>query len=309
MAAAPPRETIRRRWERLGYAREVEVDGVRIHYVEAGTGPAVFLVHGMGDCSIGWRHQLETLAGAGYRAIAWDMMGAGLSDKPVEREYSMPAMAELLESFRARLGIERAALVGSSYGGGVALLQARRRPDRVSALVGVDPACYADGVGSYTRLFNNPWFNRLLYPLVPARLLVRIGLGQCVPDLSVIGSEVFEEYVREAKRPGAKSAFARFEQDVMPEDPAPFEAGHREIPVPTLILWGRRDRVLPVAHGERLAREIPGARLLLLEAEHIPHVERAEETNRALLGFLRETVGGSPASGGRDYGATRRNSP
>jgi pimeloyl-ACP methyl ester carboxylesterase len=309
MAVAPPRETIRSRWERLGYAREVEVDGLRIHYVEAGSGPAVLLVHGMGDCAIGWRHQLELLAEEGYRAIAWDMMGAGLSDKPVDREYSMPAMAELLEKFRARLGIERAALVGSSYGGGVALLQARMRPHRVSALVGVDPACYAEGVGSYTRLFKNAWFNRLLYPLVPARLLVRIGLGQCVPHLSVIGREVLEEYVREAKRPGAKSAFARFEQDVMPEDPAPFEAGHREIPVPTLILWGRRDRVLPVAHGQRLAREIPGARLLLLEAEHIPHVERAEETNRALLGFLRETVGGGPPAGGRDYGATRRNSP
>ncbi len=288
MAAAPPRETIRRRWERLGYAREVEVDGLKIHYVEAGSGPAVFLVHGMGDCAIGWRHQLEPLAEAGYRAIAWDMMGAGLSDKPVEREYSMPAMAELLEKFRARLGIERAALVGSSYGGGVALLQARMRPNRVRALVGVDPACYADGVGSYTRLFSNPWFNRLLYPLVPARLLVRIGLGQCVPDLAVIGREVFEEYVREAKRPGAKSAFARFEQDVMPEDPAPFEAGHRDIRVPTLVLWGRGDRVLPLQHGERLAREIPGARLAVLEAEHIPHVERAEESNRLLLPFLRE---------------------
>ncbi|HET6202222.1 MAG TPA: alpha/beta fold hydrolase [Planctomycetota bacterium] len=301
MPAAPSRETVRRRWARLGFAREVEVDGLRLHYVEAGTGPAVFLLHGMGDCAIGWRGQLEPLAEAGFRAIAWDMPGAGLSVKPLDRAYSIAAVAEVFEEFRARLGIERGALVGSSYGGGVALLHARLQPERVPGLVVIDPACYSDGVGAYTRLFKNPWFNRLVYPLVPARTLVRIGLRQCVPDLSVLGPGILEEYAAEARRPGAKSAFARFEQDVVPDDPAPFEAGHREIRVPTLVLWGRRDRVLPLDHGERLAREIPGARLLVLEAEHIPHVERPEETNRAILAFLREhrAPAGGAASGAR----------
>jgi pimeloyl-ACP methyl ester carboxylesterase len=282
------RETTRERWARLGFDREVEVDGVRLHYVEAGGGAPVFLLHGMGDSAIGWRRQLEPLAAAGFRAIAWDMMGAGLSAKPVLRDYSIPAIAALFDEFRRALGVRRAHLLGASFGGGVALLQARHRPETIESLVLVDPACYADGVGKYVRLFRAGWFSRVVYPLVPAGLLVRLGMKQCLDDLSVLGPGVMAEIVREARRRGAKGAFARFEQCVMPEDPSEFEAGHREIRAPTLVLWGRRDRVLPMRHGERLAREILGARLVVIDSGHIPHVERPEEANRHILPFLRE---------------------
>jgi len=282
------RETARERWARLGLDREVVVDGLRLHYVEAGEGPPLFLLHGMGDCAIGWRYQLEAFAAAGRRAIAWEMMGSGLSEKPLDRDYSIPAMASLFDAFRRAVGVDRADLVGSSYGGGVALIQARERPESVSAMALLDPACYSDGVGKFVRLFRAGWFSRLVYPLVPARTLVRLGMEQCFDDLAVLGWDVLDEYVREARRPGTKSAFARFEQSVMPEDPDVFEAGHRDVRVPTLVVWGRRDRVLPLRHGERLAKEIPGARLVVLDSGHVPHVERPEELNREVLAFLRE---------------------
>ncbi|MCI0589369.1 MAG: alpha/beta hydrolase [Planctomycetes bacterium] len=282
------RETTRQRWARLGFERWTEVDGLRIHFVEAGTGEPVFLLHGMGDCAIGWRGQLETLAEAGFRAIAWDMAGAGLSDKPLDRDVSIPAMRALLDAFRERLGVKRAILVGSSYGGAIALLQASIRPETVRALVLIDPACYADPeVTDHARLFQARWFTDLVYPLIPAGWLARYGLRQCVGSVDALPEGLLEEYEAEARRPGVREFFVRLEQQVVPADPRAFEAGHREIRAPTLILWGRNDRLLPLRHGERLAREIPGAELVVLEAGHISHLERLEETNRFLLRFFR----------------------
>ena len=288
----PRGETTRQRWARLGYERWTEVDGLRIHFVEAGTGEPVFLLHGMGDCAIGWRGQLETLAEAGFRAIAWDMAGAGLSDKPLDRDVSIPAMRALFDTFRERLGVGRAVLVGSSYGGAIALLQARLLPETVRALVLMDPACYADPeVTDHARLFQSRWFTDLVYPLIPAGWLARMGLRQCVGAVDALPEGLLEEYEAEARRPGVKEFFVRLEQQVVPADPRAFEEGHREIRAPTLILWGRNDRLLPLRHGERLAREIPGAEIVVLDTGHIPHLERPEETNRILLAFLRSLGG------------------
>ncbi|HKB14510.1 MAG TPA: alpha/beta hydrolase [Planctomycetota bacterium] len=285
---APRSETTRERWARLGFERWTGVDGLRIHYVEAGSGAPVFLLHGMGDCAIGWRGQVEALAEAGYRVIAWDMIGSGLSDKPLDRDVSIPAMRALFDGFRERLGVERAVLVGSSYGGAIALLQARLRPQTVRALVLIDPACYADAeVTDHARLFQSRWFTDLLYPLVPAGWLARYGIRQCVASTEALPEGLLEEYEEEARRPGVKEFFVRLEQQVVPADPRAFEEGHREIRAPTLILWGRNDRLLPLRHGERLAREIPGAEFVVLDAGHIAHLERPAETNRILLGFLR----------------------
>ncbi|HET6202226.1 MAG TPA: alpha/beta hydrolase [Planctomycetota bacterium] len=279
------RETTRERWARLGLDRSVEADGLQIHYVEAGTGEPVFLLHGMGDCAIGWRGQVEPLAQGGYRAIAWDMPGAGLSDKPLDRDVSIPSMRALFDAFRERLGVGRAVLVGSSYGGAIALLQARLRPGTVRALLLIDPACYADPeVTDHARLFQERWFTGLVWPLLPAGFLARYGLRQCVGS---IDPALLEEYAAEAQRPGAKDFFVRLEQQVVPPDPLAFEEGHRQIRAPTRILWGRNDRLLPVRLGERLAREIPGAELVLLDAGHIAHLERPAETNRIVLEFLR----------------------
>ncbi len=289
---SPRCETTRERWARLGYERWTEVDGLRIHFVEAGTGEPVFLLHGMGDCAIGWRGQLETLAGEGFSAIAWDMAGAGLSDKPLDRAVSIPAMRALFDAFRERLGVKRAILVGSSYGGAIALLQARMRPETVRALVLIDPACYADPeVTDHARLFQARWFTDLVYPLIPAGWLARFGIRQCVGSLDALPAGLLEEYEEEARRPGVKESFVRLEQQVVPADPRAFEEGHREIRAPTLVLWGRNDRLLPLRHGERLAREIPGAELVVLDAGHIAHLERPEETNRILLAFLRSLGG------------------
>ncbi|MGH7151700.1 MAG: alpha/beta fold hydrolase, partial [Planctomycetota bacterium] len=298
----PRRETTRQRWARLGFERWTGVDGLRIHFVEAGTGDPIFLLHGMGDCAIGWRGQIEPLAEAGLRAIAWDMIGAGLSDKPLDRDVSIPAMQALFDAFRERLGVGRAILVGSSYGGAIALLQARLRPETVRALVLIDPACYADPeVTDHARLFQKKWFTDLVYPLIPAGWLARYGLKQCVGS---IDPALLEEYEAEARRPGVKEFFLRLEQQVVPADPRAFEEGHREIRAPTLILWGRNDRLLPLRHGERLAREVPGAELVVLDAGHIAHLERPEETNRVLRRFI-----GARAGGRRGVRAPRRGGP
>jgi pimeloyl-ACP methyl ester carboxylesterase len=111
----------------------VEVDGVPIHYVEAGQGKAVLLIHGLGASTFSFRHTIPELAQR-YRVIALDLKGFGYSARP-QSDYSLTAQAALVRQVMDRLGVERAAVVGHSMGGAVAMRLALGYPERVSRLV------------------------------------------------------------------------------------------------------------------------------------------------------------------------------
>ena len=120
----------------------VAIQGVRIHYVERGTGPIVVLVHGLADDARTWNATIEALA-ANYRVIAPDLIGHGRSDKPL-LGYHAATFADFLEKFLDELKIDRATLVGNSLGGWAAILIALDEPQRIERLVLVDSAGYAD---------------------------------------------------------------------------------------------------------------------------------------------------------------------
>jgi 2-hydroxy-6-oxonona-2,4-dienedioate hydrolase len=257
--------------------KEVTVFGQKIHYVEAGSGPVVVLLHGLGGNSANWAFNVPALAQK-YRVVVPDQLGFGRSDKPLIN-YRVGTYADFLDKFLDELKIEKASLVGNSMGGWIAALYAVERPARVERLVLVDAAGFRppkefdlaalSGLNPSTRagmkslagmVFSNPLLKT--DAAVDLMLAQRLSAG----DGYTIQSLVESIYRGEDMLDGRLSAVKQ----------------------PTLLIWGREDGLTPLAReGERFRKEIAGARLVVFEAcGHVPQVEKAAEFNAAVLAFL-----------------------
>ena len=254
-----------------------------------GQGPVLILLHGLGDSSVGWRKVEAPLRHAGFRVVVLDALGAGRSAKPPDGDYRLEAHVDRLRTVLDALGVHRATLVGNSLGGSIALRFAQRDPARVDRLVLLDPAGYPEGGWTGTWLWDSGAGNAL--HAVPPALIARLALRMNYGDPRRIGADDLDAYVAEAERPGAIDAFIAQQRQLMPppEDVARWVAGYRALSMPTLILWGTKDRVLSPELGDRLAHDLPDARLVLLDgAGHVPQQEVPERVLAEVLAFLRE---------------------
>jgi pimeloyl-ACP methyl ester carboxylesterase len=258
--------------------KEVRIYGQKIRYVEAGSGPAVILLHGLGGNSTNWMLNINALAGK-YRVIVPDQIGFGQSDKPLIN-YRVGTYVDFLDRLYAELKVERTTLVGNSMGGWIAALYAINHPERVERLVLVDAAGFAPpkdfdvkqlaGLNPSTRegmrqLAALVFYNKQLYAsdaAVDLMLTQRMGAGDGYTIQSLIESIARGEDMLDGRLSAIKQ--------------------------PTLLIWGRQDGLITLAEvGERFKREIPGAQLLIIEqCGHVPMVEKAAQFNEALLKFL-----------------------
>jgi pimeloyl-ACP methyl ester carboxylesterase len=280
-AAPPPRE--------VGPPRGqfVRAGEHRIFVRQSGAGPDLFLLHGLGDSSLGWQYLEPQLVAAGYRVTVWDALGAGESDKPDPGDYSLDAHRARLIAVMDALGIARAVLVGNSLGGSVALMAAEANPERVQALVLLDPAAYRDGALSGRWFWDVPGLAEVVTGILPARTIAKIGLGRNFHDADAIPPALLDAYTQQAAARGTIDAFIAQERQLLPADPEAWETRHRTIRVPTLILWGAEDEILPRTQGERLAQDIPGATLLVLPGVgHAPQLETPDRVFERTCAFL-----------------------
>jgi pimeloyl-ACP methyl ester carboxylesterase len=259
---------------------------LKLGYLQAGeSGPPVVLLHGLGAFKELWWSTVLALAPR-YRVFALDMPGHG--DSPLAHNGEMAGLARLIANFCAARGLERIALVGHSMGGNVALELALLRPELVERLVLVDAAANAPG----------------LVPL-PVNPLLCITYGW--PALR-IGQHIrrlvqpLGRRVRHTHGGGWVRPLLRRQAYAATLDPAgqyallqglfanPLLERVASLSVPTLVISGQLDTLIPLAHTRRLARAIPGARLAIIPAAiHNPMDERPRAFARLLLGFLSES--------------------
>ena len=271
--------------------RTVQVQGHRIAYLDAGKGPPVILVHGIGGSMWQWEYQQPALSAA-HRVITLDLLGSGLSDKP-DLAYTPTEMVEFFREFMDRLGVPRATLVGTSMGAGLAIGMALTYPDRVDRLVLISgfPDRVRDKLGS-------PMFRRAVDSRMPI-WLVRLGnwftgrwitrdvLREIVYDHGLLTPAVVERSYLNRRRPGLIPPMLALMRN-LPLWEEGFARRLSQIRPPTLIVWGAEDRVFPPKVGQDLQAAIPGASFTLIpEAGHIPQWERPDLVNRSLLNFLR----------------------
>jgi pimeloyl-ACP methyl ester carboxylesterase len=269
---------------REGALRDVAVDGRRYCVADLGQGPPILLLHGLGGSIYDWRHLLRPLS-TDHRVIAVDLLGAGESEIPEREDFSLPAQARRIRGLFDHLGVERATLVGNSYGGGIALRFAQDWPDRVDRLVLINSICYPDHIPSYVHLAQAPcaeWVAELL----PLGSMTRWVLKKSYRTVERLSDEELDAYVRELRAPGRRSSVIRMIRQVMPADVTEFEARIRSIQAPALLIWGTSDRTVPASLGLRLSRELPRARLVELAAGHVPNQECPGEVLRLMSDFL-----------------------
>ncbi len=262
------------------------VEGYRVRYVRAGSGPAVVLLHGLASSIYTWKDVMPALA-RDHDVLALDLPGFGESDQPPDLDAARyPAVVLGLMD---RLGLARAALVGNSMGGAVAVTIAATWPERVSVLVLLDSA------GFNLATSQRPWILRLvgagpISPLLermPVRgWVVRVGLSQVFFDPALMTRERQDEYLAPLVRPGAIASMrslllARAQQA------STFREQVTAVRAPALVVWGREDRWVPLAQADQFVAAIPGSRKVVLEAcGHLPQEERPQEVLRLLVDFL-----------------------
>lgn len=260
------------------------VDGVRLRYVRAGTGPAIVLLHGFASSIVTWRDVMPALA-RDHDVIALDFPGFGGS---AIREGLPPSKYPgLVVGFMEGLGLPRASLAGNSLGGGVAVVVAARHPQRVDRLVLID------SVGYNLASADRPWLLRVAGQKPVARLvealplrrpLVTLALHQIFHDDRLVTRERIDEYVAPLLRPGAVAAAQAL---LASGDDLGLPGLVAQVRAPTLVVWGREDTWVPVAQADRFVAAIPGSRKVVIEGcGHMPQEERPEEVARLLEEFL-----------------------
>jgi pimeloyl-ACP methyl ester carboxylesterase len=274
--------------------RAISINGIDLAYQVEGTGPVpVVLLHGYAASIATWHDLRRLIPPARYTTYLLDLKGFGFSAKPNDTRYSPVDQAALVTGFLESLGLTRAVLIGHSLGGGIALLTAIRLRDqdneRVDRLVLIAAAAYRQPLPPIMRLLARPLAGTLLLTLVPTGIIVRHVLRACFHNQAGITPARIERYARGFSRHGICHAFGESVRRIIPPDYDRLVAAYGTHGVPTLILWGRNDRITPLAMGERLAREIPGARLAVIDdCGHNPHEERPAETWRVIARFLEE---------------------
>jgi pimeloyl-ACP methyl ester carboxylesterase len=253
------------------------VYGAKIHYQEAGSGPAVVLLHGLGGDSSNWAPTVGPLSQK-YRVIVPDQIGFGRSDKPLIN-YRVATLVDFLAGFLKELKIERATLVGNSLGGWTSVAFALAYPQKVDRLVLVDAAGFRLDKDADPRILNG---------LNPAtRDAVKQVMSLVFYNKQLYTSDAAVDLLFSRKiAAGDGYTIQRFIDSVVRGDDV-LDNKLAAIKHPTLIVWGREDALTPLSMGERFKKEISASELLIIEkCGHVPQLEKAAEFNSALLKFL-----------------------
>ena len=273
------------------YSHFADIDGVRVHYQEKGTGTPLILLHGFSSSTYSWKDVFEPLS-KNFRVIAVDLKGFGFSGKP-DGDYTRRAQAILVAHLLDYLKIEKAWLVGNSMGGEVSLNFALQNPQRVAGLILIDSAGVSvPGSNSLTPGYVRvPFVGPVLIALaLTSDKLVRQGLEKSFYDDAKITGERVASYYRPLKTRGGQLAAlrARTQWGLFP-----IEQDLSKISVPTLIIWGAEDALIPLAAGRKMNSLIKDSKLVIIEkCGHVPQEELPErvfdETTKFIAGSNQE---------------------
>ena len=256
---------------------EITLHGHSVSYRRAGWGPVIVLIHGITGSAETWGDVMEPLAER-FTVVAPDLLGHGQSAKP-RGDYSLGAYASGIRDLLGALGHDRATVVGHSLGGGVAMQMAYQFPERCERLVLVSSGGLGREVNMMLRAATLPG-SELVLPLLASRRLLNVSsaVGGFFGRLGLRAGPDLEEIWRgfsSLNDVGARSAFIQTLRGIVDAGGQRVNATDRLYlaqRVPTMLLWGERDPIIPVAHGRAAKELIPGSRMhTFADAGHFPH--------------------------------------
>ena len=278
--------------------RYADLGDVRLHYVEAGEGPLVVLLHGFPQFWYMWRFQIPALAEVGFRVVAPDMRGYNLSEKPRGvRNYRVELLARDVERLILACGEESAAVVGHDWGAAVAWVTAMMHPGMVKRLGILNvphPERFARGLLRPAQLLRSSYMFFFQIPRLPEKVLAAGDFASLRHTLrnepirpGAFTDEDIERYAEALARPGALTAALNYYRALFRRNPLKARALLRRIEAPVMVIWGERDRYLGKELAEPDPSWVPNLRLERLpDASHFVAEDRPDEVNSLLLKFL-----------------------
>ena len=268
--------------------RSVTTRGARLSLVEAGEGPPVLAVHGLGGTKGSFLPTVAALS-TRFHAIALDLPGFGDSSKPIGAAYDAPFFADACVDLLDALELDRVHLIGNSLGGRVALEIGLRYPDRVSQLVLLAPALAWRRPRPWAPLLRLTRPELGLVQLAP-RALVEGIVRQVIPgaDRGWRAAGV-DEFLRAYLTPAGRAAFYAAARHIYLDEPHGqdgFWPRLATLRADALFVWGQKDQLVPIAFARHVADTVPHASQLELDCGHVPQIERPEQTNAAILAFF-----------------------
>jgi pimeloyl-ACP methyl ester carboxylesterase len=274
---------------------EIVLHGHRVSYRTGGEGPVVLLIHGITGTSEQWNDIFPLLA-EHYTVVAPDLLGHGQSAKP-RGDYSLGAYAVSIRDLLIALGHHRATVVGHSLGGGIALQFSYEYPVFTERLVVSSSGGLGREVHLLLRAATLPGAE-LVLPLIASRRVLDAGIlfGQVLQRVGLHAAPDLAEMARGYATLGdaeSRQAFLHTLRAVLEPTGQRVSATDRLYlaqMVPTLILWGRRDPLIPCEHGEAAHEAMPGSQLQIFDKSgHFPHIDQPLRFARALIDFIEST--------------------
>lgn len=276
------------------------INGIRLHYVEAGTGPLLILLHGFPEFWYSWRHQVPALAAAGFHVFAPDLRGYNLSEKPPSvSAYRIDALLGDVIGLIDHAGAQRAAIAGHDWGGVIAWHFAMRHPQKVEKLIILNaphPAAYRRELRSWRQLLKSWYVFFFQVPGLPEQVLgagdfgwiERLFRHQPVHP-EAFGPEDVRLYKQALARPGALTAALNYYRAFMRYRSQ--RAARNDVPinVPVLLLWGERDTYLNPRLTEGLSAWVPNLRVVRFpDVSHWIQNDAPERVTRLMIDFLHD---------------------
>ena len=261
-----------------------------LHCLSYGSGDPIIALHGLGGTLYSWRN--FTTEFPSHQLFLIDLKGAGQSPKPHDKHYSIEDQANLIMQFIHEYDLKNLTLMGNSYGGAVSLFLAiqlcKENPRRLASLILIDSGAYNKDLPSHLQILRTPLVGWLVLHLLPVRSLIKKVLHDSYYHPKEVTDLQIDAYTQPIKARGGRYALLQTGKQAIPKDIDEITAQYPTISVPTLILWGLDDRLIPIKIGARLKAEIPNSTLEVIKnCGHVPQEEAPGETLRYITQFFR----------------------
>jgi len=278
-----PRNQLEKKyWDSATRYRVIGGTSLRVRTTGAKDAPAVLMLHGFGSSLETWEPWALRLSDR-YQVVRFDLPGCGLSEADRTGDYSDAHSLEIVRELMDTLGIEQAVLVGNSMGGRIAWRFAAQFPERTHKLVLISPDGFASPGFEYGKAPQVPSLLKLMKYFLP-RSLVRINVAAGNGDPRLLSAATLDRYYELLLAPGNREAMIERMQQSVLQDPIPIL---RQITAPTLLLWGRQDRLIPFSNSADYLRALSHSRLVAFsDVGHLPHEEAPAESIAAVTEFL-----------------------
>ena len=264
------------------------LDSESLYSESYGEGDPILFLHGLGANGFSWK-QLVPYLEKKHKLILLDLKGFGESPKPFDDKYSMRDHADCVLKFIKKNNLKNLIIAGNSFGGAIGLVVAQELQSKneiPKGLILIDSVAYRQELPWFVELMKIPLLGLLSLGL-PAGSFIRKCIGDCFYNQKKIPESTIKEVLKDFSHWRTRYALRQTAKGMPPVNLVEFENGIKDITIPTLIIWGKEDKIIPLILGKRLHKEIKKSEMVIFEnCGHVPQEEMPKETAEAILQFL-----------------------